>query len=94
MFLCFLLPLKCELLKSGRYLRIPVKQSRSLRSLIPTSYPMSSVCLLSAENFSQRINLILEVRNAKTKENSQRKPNNNNVVIKHSEGLLIPSQGL
>ena len=55
---------------------------------------MSSVCLLSAENFSQRINLILEVRNAKTKENSQRTPNNNNVVIKHSEGLLIPSQGL
>ena len=30
----------------------------------------------------------------KTKENSQRRPNNNNVVIKSSQGLWGPSQGL
>ena len=35
-----------------------------------------------------------EVRNAKTKENSQRRPNNNNAVIKHSQGPLVPFQGL
>ena len=55
---------------------------------------MSSACLLPVENFSQRISLIREVRNAETKENSQRRPNNNNVVIKHSQGPLVLSQGL
>ena len=34
------------------------------------------------------------MKNAETKENSQRRPNNNNVVIKHSQGYLVPSQGL
>ena len=56
--------------------------------------PMSSACFLLVENFSQRISLIRKVRNAKTKENSQRGLNNNNVVIKHSQGLLVLSQGL
>ena len=56
--------------------------------------PMSSVCFLPVENFNQRISLIRKVRNAKTKENSQRRLNNNNIVIKHSQGLLVPSQGL
>ena len=36
--------------------------------------PMSSACLLSVENFSQRI--IREVRNAETKEDSQRRLSN------------------
>ena len=36
---------------------------------------MSSVCLLSKNKFNHR-------RTAETKENSQRRPNNNNVVIK------------
>ena len=49
-------------------------------------HPMSSACLLSVENFGQRISLIREMRHAETKENSQRRPNNNNVVIKHSQG--------
>ena len=35
-----------------------------------------------------------EVRNAETKENSQRKLNNNNVVIKHSQGPLVHFQVL
>ena len=56
--------------------------------------PMPSACLLSVEYFSQRINLIREMKNAETKENSQRRPNNNNVVIKHSKGSLAPSQRL
>ena len=55
---------------------------------------MSSDCLLSVENFGQRISLIREMRNANTKENSQRRPNNNTVVIKHRQGPLLPSQGL
>ena len=45
---------------------------------------MSPACLLPVENFSQRISLIREVRNAKTKENNQRRLNNGNVVTKHS----------
>ena len=56
--------------------------------------PMSSACLLPVENFSQKISLIREVRNAETKENSQRRLNNNSVVIKHSQGDLVLSQGL
>ena len=43
---------------------------------------MSSACLLPVENFNQRISLIREVRNAETKENSLRRLNNNNVIIK------------
>ena len=53
---------------------------------------MSSACLLSAENFSQRISLIGEMRNAETKENSQRR--SNNIVIKLSQGPSVLSQGL
>ena len=57
--------------------------------------PPHVLCLpLSVENFSQRISLIREMKNTETKENSQRRPNNNNVVIKHSQGPLVPSQGL
>ena len=60
----------------------------------PRLLPMFSACLLPAENFSQRVSLIREVRNAETKENSLRRINNNNVVIKHSQGPLVLSQGL
>ena len=56
--------------------------------------PTFSACLLPVENFSQKISLIREVRNAETKENSQGRLNNNNVVIKHSQGPLVLSQGL
>ena len=56
--------------------------------------PMSSASLLPAENFSQKISLIREVRNAETKENNQRNLNNKNVVLKHSQGPLVLSQGL
>ena len=55
---------------------------------------MSSACLLHTENFSQRIRLIREVRNAETKENDQRRLNNNNIIIKHSQGPLVLSQEL
>ena len=54
--------------------------------------PMFFACLLSSENFSQ--SLVREMKNTETKENSQRRPNNNNVVIKHKQGHLAPSQGL
>ena len=60
----------------------------------PPPSTMSSACLLSVENFSQKISLIREVGNAETKENSQRKLNNNNIVPKHSQGPLVLSQGL
>ena len=52
---------------------------------------MSYACLLSVENISQRISLIKEIRHTETKENSPRRPSNNNVVIKHSQGPLVPS---
>ena len=48
----------------------------------PATTTMISACLLPVENFSQKISLIREVRNAETKETSQRKLNNNNIVIK------------
>ena len=60
----------------------------------PCPLTVSSACLLPVENFSQRICLIGEARNVETKENSQRRLNNNNVVIKHSQGPLVLSQGL
>ena len=55
---------------------------------------MSAACLLFVENFSQRTNLIREVRNAETKENNHRRLNSNKVVIKHPQGPFILSQGL
>ena len=67
-----------------------MKWSRTLWSLPAT---MSSACLLSVESFSQRISLIREIRNAETKENSQRSLNSNDVVIKPSQGPLVLSQG-
>ena len=45
------------------------------------------------QNCRQRVGLIREMGNAETKENSQRRPNNNDVVIKHSQGPLVLSQG-
>ena len=54
---------------------------------------MSSACLLPVEHLSQRISLNGEVRNVEAKESSQRRLNNNNVVIKHSQGPLVLSQG-
>ena len=56
---------------------------------------MSLACLLSVENFSQKISLIREVRNVETKENNQRRLNNNdNAVLKHGQGPLVFSQEL
>ena len=46
----------------------------------------TQACLLPA--FCERISLIREVRNAETKENSQRRLNDSNVVIKHNQGWL------
>ena len=45
-------------------------------------------------SFSQKVSLIRKVRNAETKENSQRRLNTNNAVIKHGQGPLVLSQGL
>ena len=67
-----------------------VTRSSTLRSCPPRPLPV--FCLWT--NFSQRISLIREVRNTETKENSLRRPNNDNVVIKHSQGPSVPSQGL
>ena len=77
--------------KSEGALGLWLKQ-RSLYDPCPLT--VSSACLLPVENFSQRICLIGEARNVETKENSQRRLNNNNVVIKHSQGPLVLSQGL
>ena len=71
---------------------ILLKQSRTLWSLPPST--VSIGCLLPVENFNQRMSLIREVRNIETKENSLKRLNNNNVVIKHSQGPLVLSQGL
>ena len=60
----------------------------------PCPPPPPVLCLLLAQNFSPRISLIGEVRNAETKESSQERLNNNNVVIKHGSGCLVLPQGL
>ena len=49
----------------------------------PTACPLPGFCLC------KRISLIKEVWNAETKEDSQRRLNNNNVVIKHSQGPFV-----
>ena len=54
---------------------------------------MSSACLLSVENFSQKVSLIREVRNVETKGNSLKRLNDKNVLIKHSQGPLLLSHG-
>ena len=72
----------------------PQSSSETEQDPIVLAPTVSSACLLSMESFSQRISLIREVRNADTKENSQRTLNNSDVVIKHSQGHLVPSQGL
>jgi len=48
-----------------------------------TARPLPGFCLW------KRISLIKEVWNAETKEDSQRRLNNNNVVIKHSQGPFV-----
>ena len=68
---------------------IEMKQS----PMVLDPHTMSPAYLLSVESCSQRTSLIREVRNVETKENSQERLNNNNVVIKHSEGPLVLSQG-
>ena len=61
------------------------------------AYGPCSSCLMPAfhlwKNFSQKISLTKEGKNAETKENSERRPQNNNVVVKHSQGHLVPAQG-
>ena len=59
----------------------------------PCPHTTFSACLLPVEHFSQRISLIREGINAETNENNQRGLNNN-VVIKHSQGPLVPPQEL
>ena len=68
-----------------------LKQNRTLWSL-PAHPAISCSCLLSVESFSQRVSLIRDVRNAETKRNSQKRANNNNVVIKQCQRHLILSQ--
>ena len=73
---------------------IETEQDSTIRVPTSTPPPMPSACLLPVENFSQRTSLIREIRNAETKENSLRRLNNSNEVIKHNQGPLVLSQGL
>ena len=59
-------------------------------ALLP--FPLPAFCVV--ENFSQRVSLIREMRKAETKGNSQRRPDNNDVVVKCSQGSLVSCQGL
>ena len=72
---------------------IEMEQDHMVLALQSPAPTMSSACLLPVENFSQR-SLIREERNVETKDNSQRRLNNNNVVIQQSQGPLVLSQGL
>ena len=66
--------------------------SRMLWSSPPTPCPLPAFCLWN--NFNQRISLIREVRKCRTKGNGPIRLNNNCLVIKHSQGPLVPSLGL
>ena len=55
---------------------------------------MYFACFLRVEKINQRRSLIREVRNAEAKENSQRRLNSKNAVIKHSQGPLVLSPEL
>ena len=68
-----------------------MEQNHMVLAARPPSPIISSACLLPVGNFSQRMSLIREVRNAETKENSLRRLNNNTVVIKHGQGPLVLS---
>ena len=76
---------------------LEVNQSRTLWSLChhPTA-PSFLSAFFSMENFkrSERISLISEMRNAETKKNSQRRLNNNNVVINLTQVLLLFSRAI
>ena len=67
-----------------------VKRSRALWSFLPTS----SACLLSVEKFQPKNKFNQRRENAETKENSPARLNNNSLVIKQSQGPLVPSRGL
>ena len=71
-----------------------MKQQDLMILASPTPSPQVLCLPFVWENVRGRMSLIKEMRKAETKENSQRRPNNNNVVIKHSQGPLVPSQGL
>ena len=55
----------------------------------PAPRPQPAFCLW--KTFSQRISLIREVRQCRNRGKHQRRPNNNSLVIKHSQGPLVPS---
>ena len=82
------------LLEPGHVLSKHSETEQDPTVLAPPPATMFSACLLSVENFSQRISLVREVRNVETKENSQRRLNNKNVVIKRSQGPLVLSLSL
>ena len=65
--------------------------SEKEQDLSPLPCPLPAFRVV--ENFSQRVSLIREMRNAETKEKSQRRQTNNNVVIQDSQRLVL-SQGL
>ena len=69
----------------------PVEMDQDLMVL---AHSMSPACLLSVENFGQRLSLIREMRPSRIKGKQSKKPYNNNVVMKHSQGPLVSSQGL
>jgi len=52
------------------------------------SLPLHHVLCLpfAGGNFGQRVGFIRELRNTETKENDQRRLNNNNIIIRHSQG--------
>ena len=66
-----------------------LKWSKTLQSLCLPPTSRSSACLYSVGNFSQRISLFREMRTGRNKWNQII-----NVVVKHSQGLSVPSQGL
>ena len=78
-------------LKTEEYQKGGIEMEQDSKILAPAT--MFSACLLPVEHFNQRISLIRELRNAETEENSLRRLNNNNVVIKHDQGPLVLSQG-
>ena len=74
--------------------RAPRLHSETEQDLKFLPFPTtSSACLRSVENLSQRSS-IREMRNTEAEGSSQRRPESNRVVSRHSRGPSVLSQGL
>ena len=84
--------LRPQIVLNSRLLECDSETEQDPMMLSPSPHPLPAFCLwktlVEEEVWSEKW------EHVRTKENSQRRPNNNNVVIKHIQGPWVISQGL